>query len=126
MIHGPKVCADLKAQVLIDDSSENAIECSTALPVATRVLLFGDYEWNKRISGPGDGELVLFRHPINLTAITGAEEMSFDRRLALAGGREFWKKEKLEIPDGAPVDRVKDWSEVIRWITAARHEGRIL
>ncbi|KAJ7462802.1 hypothetical protein B0H11DRAFT_2054418 [Mycena galericulata] len=48
-----QVCADIKAQVLIDDSAENAIQCSTALS-PTRVLLFGNYEWNKRISGPGD------------------------------------------------------------------------
>ncbi|KAJ7139714.1 hypothetical protein C8R44DRAFT_765240 [Mycena epipterygia] len=104
-----QVCADLKAQVLIDDSAENAIQCSTALS-PTRVLLFGDYEWNKRISGPGDG----------------ADEMSFDRRLAADGGREFWKEETLAIPEGVPLERVKDWSEVVRWVKAARNEGRIL
>ncbi|KAJ6604220.1 hypothetical protein DFH09DRAFT_1442244 [Mycena vulgaris] len=104
-----QVCADLKAQVLIDDSAENAIQCSTASS-PTRVLLFGDYEWNKRISGPGDG----------------ADEMSFDRRLAAAGGREFWKEEELIVPEGVPLERVKDWSEVIRWVTAARREGKIM
>ncbi|KAJ7456574.1 hypothetical protein FB451DRAFT_1407269 [Mycena latifolia] len=55
-----QVCADLKAQVLIDDSAENAIQCSTASS-PTRVLLYGNYEWNKRISGPGDGESICFR-----------------------------------------------------------------
>ncbi|KAJ7124746.1 hypothetical protein C8R43DRAFT_1030621 [Mycena crocata] len=103
-----QICADLKAQVLIDDSSENAIECSTASP-PTRVLLFGDYEWNKRMSGPGDG----------------ADGMSFDRRLAAGGGREFWKEEALVIPEGVPIERVKDWSEVVRWVKAAREAGRI-
>ncbi|KAJ7802795.1 hypothetical protein B0H14DRAFT_2891179 [Mycena olivaceomarginata] len=72
------VCADLKAQVLIDDSAENAIQCSTASS-PTRVLLFGDYEWNKRISGPGDGR----------------------------GRDEFWKEDMLVIPDGVPLERVK-------------------
>ncbi|KAJ7293759.1 hypothetical protein C8J57DRAFT_1269922 [Mycena rebaudengoi] len=104
-----QVCADLKAQVLIDDSAENAIQCSTALS-PTQVLLFGDYEWNKRISGTGDG----------------ADEMSFDRRLAAASGKEFWKDETLIVPDGVPLFRVKDWSETVRWITTARMDGRIL
>ncbi|KAJ7283358.1 hypothetical protein C8J57DRAFT_1292269 [Mycena rebaudengoi] len=104
-----QVCADLKAQVLIDDSAENAMKCSTASS-PTRVLLFGDYEWNKRISGAGDG----------------ADEMCFDRRLAAAGGKEFWKDETLIVPDGVPLFRVKDWSETVRWIRTARMEGRIL
>ncbi|KAJ6626854.1 hypothetical protein B0H10DRAFT_2295792 [Mycena sp. CBHHK59/15] len=103
-----QVCADLEAQVLIDDSAENAIQCATASS-PTRVLLFGDYEWNKRISGPGDG----------------CDEMSFDKRLAAAGGREFWKEEGLVVPDGVPLERVKDWSEVVRWVKAAKSEGRI-
>ncbi|KAF7340026.1 Protein kinase domain-containing protein [Mycena venus] len=101
------VCADLKAQVLIDDSAENAIQCSTASS-PTRVLLFGDFEWNKRISGPGDG----------------ADEMSFDKRLVASGGKEFWKEDRLVIPDGVPIERVKDWSEVVRWVRTARQEVR--
>lgn len=40
------------------------------------VLLFGDYEWNKRISGPDD---------VN-------DERTFDQRLASENGREFWKQ----------------------------------
>ncbi|KAK0456416.1 hypothetical protein EV421DRAFT_1752347 [Armillaria borealis] len=95
-----QVCADLNAQILIDDSSENALQCATAIPVATRVLLFGDYEWNKRISGAGDA----------------SDDMSFDIRLKSHGGKEFWKEETVEIPEGAPLERVKDWSEVVRWV----------
>ncbi|KAJ6574629.1 hypothetical protein B0H19DRAFT_1124995 [Mycena capillaripes] len=104
-----QVCADLKAQVLIDDSAENAIQCSTD-PSPTRVLLFGEYEWNKRISGPQDG----------------SDEMSFDKRLAANDGKEFWNEDILVIPEGIPLERVKDWSEVIRWVKTARQEGRIL
>ncbi|KAK0245878.1 hypothetical protein EDD85DRAFT_802419 [Armillaria nabsnona] len=95
-----QVCADLNARILIDDSSENALQCATAIPVATRVLLFGDYEWNKRISGAGDG----------------SDDMSFDIRLKSHGGKEFWKEETVEVPEGAPLERVKDWSEVVRWV----------
>ncbi|KAJ7042672.1 hypothetical protein C8F04DRAFT_1076720 [Mycena alexandri] len=105
-----QVCADLKAQLLIDDSAENAIQCSTAIS-PTRVLLFGDYEWNKRISGGGNG---------------AEEMMSFDQRTAFCGGREFWKEETLVIPDGVPLERVKDWSGVVRWVKAARERGTIL
>ncbi|KAJ7630530.1 hypothetical protein FB45DRAFT_915794 [Roridomyces roridus] len=104
-----QVCADLKAQVLIDDSAENAIQCSTALS-PTRVLLFGDYAWNQRISKAGDGD----------------DSMSFDRRLAACGGKEFWKEESLMVPEGVPLERVKDWSEVVRWVENARKEGKIV
>lgn len=86
-----QVCTDLNAQLLIDDSSENALQCATASP-PTRVLLFGDYQWNQRVSKAEDQ----------------TEEMVFDTRLKAAGGREFWNDEKLEVPEGAPVSRVKD------------------
>ncbi|KAG7450155.1 uncharacterized protein BT62DRAFT_927464 [Guyanagaster necrorhizus] len=95
-----QVCADLNARILIDDSSENALQCATAIPIATRVLLFGDYEWNKRVSGPGDA----------------SDDMSFDIRLKALVGKEFWKEETVDIPEGAPLERVKDWSEVVRWV----------
>jgi hypothetical protein len=52
--------------------------------------------------------------------------MSFDKRLVACGGKEFWKEETLIIPEGVPLERVKDWSEVVRWIKTAREEGRIL
>jgi hypothetical protein len=94
-----QVCQDLHAQFLIDDSIENALSCATAKP-AIRTLLFGDYEWNQRMSGPWDHK----------------DEMSFEIRLEMEGGREFWKEEKTEIPAGVPVWRVKDWAEVLRWV----------
>ncbi|KAF8058263.1 hypothetical protein FPV67DRAFT_1524691 [Lyophyllum atratum] len=103
-----QVCTDLGAKVLIDDSAENALQCATSRQ-PTQVLLFGDYEWNKRISASGDAK----------------DEMAFDRRLEAEGGREFWKEETLEIPEGAPLCRVKDWSEVVRWVRDARSEGRL-
>jgi len=53
------------------------------------------------------------------------ECMSFDIRFAAEGGREFWKDEELEIPAGAPLERVRDWEEVISWIQQARLDGMI-
>jgi hypothetical protein len=63
------------------------------------VLLFGDYEWNKRISSPTDNR----------------DEMAFKEREKIEGG-EFWKKEKLEVPGGAPLCRVRNWEEVVEWV----------
>ena len=73
------------------------------------VLLFGDYEWNKRVCGPDDAH----------------DDKSFDIQLKAYDGKEFWKEETLSIPEGAQLWRVKDWSEVIRWIQQARGDGRI-
>ena len=93
-----QVCSDIGAKLLVDDSAENALQCATSkTPIP--VLLFGEYEWNKRICGPGDA----------------TDEMSFDRRFAASDGREFWKEETVTIPEG--VHRVKSWDEVVQWVT---------
>ncbi|KAG6892721.1 hypothetical protein C0992_012820, partial [Termitomyces sp. T32_za158] len=97
------VCADLKAVLLIDDSVENALQCAT-YKEPTHALLFGNYEWNKRVSGPQDAK----------------DEISFDRRLEAGGGREFWKDEITTTPEGVPLTRVKDWGEVVRWVQEAK------
>jgi hypothetical protein len=105
--HNKQVCADLGAKLLIDDSAENALDCATEKP-ATPVLLFGDYEWNKRISSPSDNR----------------DEMSFKEREKMEG-KDFWKDEKFEVPEGAPLYRVKDWREVVLWVKNARKEGKM-
>jgi len=92
-----QVCAEVNARLLVDDSAENAMQCVTASP-AVPVLLFGEYEWNKRLSSAEDTR----------------EEMTYEFRLAASGGQMFWESEQLEIPDGAPLWRVKDWTEVVR------------
>ncbi|KAM6498390.1 hypothetical protein JOM56_006338 [Amanita muscaria] len=94
-----QVCADIKARLLIDDSAENALQCATS-SAAVPVLLFGNYEWNKRLSNSHDTR----------------EEMTFDIRLAAEGGRRFWEHEGLEIPEGAPLWRVREWTDVVRWV----------
>ncbi|KAJ3853304.1 hypothetical protein EV368DRAFT_81697 [Lentinula lateritia] len=104
-----QVCADLKARLLIDDSSENALQVSTSSSAATPptpVLLFGHYEWNKRLSLHSDA----------------VDAMAFDTRLKIEGGREFWKYERFEdhIPEGAPLHRVRDWEEVVRFVKSVR------
>lgn len=54
-----------------------------------------------------------------------SDEMVFDRRLEAEGGREFWKEETVDVPAGAPLWRVKDWGEVIRWVKNAQSEGKM-
>ncbi|KAL0576799.1 hypothetical protein V5O48_005169 [Marasmius crinis-equi] len=108
-----QVCADLNAQLLIDDSSENALQVSTSTSRPTPVLLFGDYEWNSRLSSSSDA----------------VDTMVFDTRLLIEGGKEFWKddSEKFDnhVPEGAPLYRVKDWAAAVRWVKKAREEGRL-
>ncbi|KAH8835961.1 hypothetical protein DL96DRAFT_1455552 [Flagelloscypha sp. PMI_526] len=93
-----QVCKDLGAVLLIDDSAENATQCGK--DGSFKVLLFGDYPWNKRLSGPMDS----------------TESQTYDVRLQIEGGREFWKddEEKLVLPDG--VERVRDWGETVKWV----------
>jgi len=103
-----QVCLDLGAQLLIDDSLENALLCGHHPPIP--VLLFGDYEWNKRQSFSTDHR----------------DDMTFSRRLE-AEGPEFWKTDDLKdvYPDGARLWRVRDWGEAVRWVEKAREEGRL-
>jgi hypothetical protein len=97
----------LKAVLLIDDSAENAVSCAAAAkPVPT--LLFGDYEWNKRMCTPADA----------------TEDMTYDIRLKKEGN-EFWKKETVPIPEGKPLWRIRDWSEAVRWIKGRKEEGKL-
>ena len=74
------------------------------------MLLFGDYEWNKRQSFASDY----------------CDEMTFAHRHKKEGD-EFWKKDddKVAYPEGAPLRRVKDWGEVVRWVMQARKDGTL-
>ncbi|TFK30756.1 hypothetical protein FA15DRAFT_713399 [Coprinopsis marcescibilis] len=101
-----QVCNDLKAVLLIDDSAENALQCATAEePVP--VLLFGDYEWNQRVSSRDDTQA----------------DSTFAVRFEREGGREFWKDEKLEIPAGAPLWRAANWSSAVQFVKERRYLG---
>jgi hypothetical protein len=70
--------------------------------------LFGDYEWNKRISSPEDNR----------------DEMCFKAR-EKREGQGFWKDENLAVPEGAPLYRVKDWGEAVRWVENAKKAGKM-
>ena len=40
-------------------------------------------------------------------------------------GEGFWKDENLPVPEGAPLYRVKDWGEVVRWVENAKKAGKM-
>jgi hypothetical protein len=108
----------MNAQLLIDDSIEHALHCSSRCHASgtrpTPVLLFGDYEWNKRRS----------------LETEQTDEMSFEARAKAAGGREFWKDDEardrgLTEAAGIPIWRTKDWSAVVEWVKNAKEEGKL-
>ena len=67
---------------MIDDSSENALKCIQADPPVP-ILLFGDYQWNKRSC--------TYKHI--------KDEVSFEVRTKQEGGREWWHDDDITIPD---------------------------
>ncbi|KAH9891014.1 hypothetical protein C8Q73DRAFT_702559 [Cubamyces lactineus] len=102
------VCRKIGAKFIVDDSVENALKCVQADPPVP-VLLFGDYSWNQRAAHYGDVK----------------KEVSFEEKLKREGGREFWKEEKVVVPEGAPLTRVKSWDEVIQWVEKQKAEGKL-
>ncbi|KAG1787844.1 uncharacterized protein HD556DRAFT_932900 [Suillus plorans] len=106
-----EVCIDIGAELLIDDSMENALACAYHIPLdgVTKpppVLLFGSYEWNKRLSVASDE----------------CDDMVYEVRLQREGGK--FLEEDVERGDKAleqanthlSVRRARDWSEVVRYV----------
>jgi hypothetical protein len=80
--------------LLIDDLLETALAFGRT---ANRpILLFGDYEWNKRVDMGGP--------------------WTFDDKLALEGGKEWWKDDTISLRSEDKIWRVKDWAEVLEWL----------
>ncbi|KZV92123.1 hypothetical protein EXIGLDRAFT_675529 [Exidia glandulosa HHB12029] len=92
----PQLCHMLGASLLIDDSADNALACAAYRP-PVRVLLFGDYAWNRRLS------------PV----ATELDKLSFSARRALQADN-WWEKETVVLPPG--VWRVRDWADTLLWI----------
>ena len=93
-----QVCHNIGAQLLIDDSVENALACAGANPPVS-VLLFGDYQWNKRESKVDCPE----------------DHLGYDDRLKAEGGHEWWKDDLVDGKLPRSVNRVKNWKEVVSW-----------
>jgi hypothetical protein len=81
----------MHAVLLIDDLLETAL--CFGKDANHPVILFGDYKWNKRVD---DGD-----------------PWSFDDRLALEGGKEWWKDDTISLHSDDNIRRVKNWAEVL-------------
>ena len=89
------------ALFLVDDSGENALDASTAIP-PVRVLLFGKYPWNAVIPRPAHQDSMTYIEKERRGLLQDSEDM----RATLV--REGW------LPDG--VERVAEWEDVVRWV----------
>ncbi|CAE7192174.1 unnamed protein product [Rhizoctonia solani] len=100
------------AKALIDDSLPNALLCSKVAPI----LLFGDYQWNKRPSFDENArdrmsyserlrwEQVEAKHRAEKNGIA-VEESDWNK---------WWDRENLHVlPPG--ITRAKSWAHVIEW-----------
>lgn len=117
-----EVCIDIGAKLLIDDSVENAMACveyvtpSGAQGVPPSVLLFGSYEWNKRLSRRSTDE---------------RDEMAYANRVEAEGGNQFLERDvmlceqQVAAADSKLVNRVKDWSEAVKYVAAEKAVGRL-
>ena len=84
----------MQSVLLIDDSLETALAFGRN---ANRpVLLFGDYEWNRRVD-VGD-------------------PWTFDDKFALEGGKEWWKDDTIDLRGKDRIWRAQNWEEVLRWL----------
>jgi hypothetical protein len=80
--------------LLIDDLLETALAFGQN---ANRpVLLFGDYEWNKRV--------------------VAGDPWTFDEKLTLEGGNEWWKDDTIGLRSEDKIWRVQNWGEVLEWL----------
>ncbi|KZV69484.1 hypothetical protein PENSPDRAFT_580804 [Peniophora sp. CONT] len=86
-----EICSALNAVALIDDSLETALACNENAEF--QVLLFGQYEWNKRRDQGGP--------------------WSFDEKAIEMDGQQWWKEEDVDISTLKRVSRARDWDEVL-------------
>lgn len=89
-----QVCETIRSVLLIDDSMETAL--AFGRNTNRHILLFGDYEWNKRVDA--------------------GDSWTFDEKLALEGGKEWWKEDTISLCSEDSIWRVRNWEEVLQWL----------
>lgn len=142
------VCAGIGAQLLIDDSLENALLCTSPSPDSSTVKpsaatapsdpaspfpSFSLSNASTTTSSSAPTPTLLFGqfewNKRQSFSTDNRPEAAFDARLA-AEGPEFWKKDDVDIEakakEGLPLWRVRDWAEAVRWIGKAKKEGRLI
>ncbi|KAF9229611.1 hypothetical protein BS17DRAFT_771681 [Gyrodon lividus] len=110
-----EVCISIGAKLLIDDSMENAVACAYHVSSdgegdPPSVVLFGDYQWNKRLSLQEDER----------------DDMTYTRRVELSNEDISFLEEDVRRGDEALaqankkrvglVKRLKDWEEVVKYV----------
>lgn len=118
-----QVCMDIGTKILIDDSIENAMACvqHVAEPdggvAPPHVLLFGSYEWNRRLS----------RHSEE------RDDMVYAKRIEVEGDNQFLERDVIDCEEELRkansnkirIKRAQDWNEVIAHVEAERAAGRL-
>ncbi|KDN41922.1 hypothetical protein RSAG8_07139, partial [Rhizoctonia solani AG-8 WAC10335] len=113
------VLKTIGAKALIDDSLPNALLCCDVAPV----LLFGDYQWNRR---PSFDETA--RDRMSYSERQRWEQVEAKYRAEKNGvevkgsdWEEWWERDNLYIlPPG--INRASSWTQVIEWFKS--EEGR--
>src|SRR6266436_2297026 len=82
----------MQSILLIDDLLETAL--TFGRNADRPVLLFGDYEWNKRVDAGGP--------------------WTFDDKLALEGGNEWWKDDTIGLHSEDRIWMVRSWYNLHR------------
>ncbi|KIK99784.1 hypothetical protein PAXRUDRAFT_822400 [Paxillus rubicundulus Ve08.2h10] len=110
-----EVCISLGANLLIDDSMENAMACANHVScdgdgLPPPVVLFGNYQWNKRLSLPEEER----------------GDMTYTGRVELNNGDISFLEEDVRRGDEGlaqanekrpgVVRRLKDWEEVVSYV----------
>ncbi|KAG6335623.1 hypothetical protein ID866_3459 [Astraeus odoratus] len=117
-----RVCIDIGARLLVDDSVENAMECAKYVAQSDKgtppqVLLFGSYEWNRRLSQRSEEH----------------DDMAYANRVKGEGGNSFLERDIAHCTEALAevntkeilVKRVRDWGEVVTHVTIEKSAGRL-
>ncbi|KAH7340400.1 hypothetical protein B0J17DRAFT_715621 [Rhizoctonia solani] len=113
------VLKTIGAKALIDDSLPNALLCAEVVPI----LLFGDYQWNKRPSLDETAKdrmsYIERRRWEQVEAKYRAEKNQVE--LKESDWDEWWEQDNLDVlPSG--ITRANTWTAVVEWVESK--EGR--
>lgn len=77
-------------------------------PHPVTVLLYGKYNWNRRLTN--------IRNE--------SEELSHEEKNKVENGRKWWEDDEFELPQpGLQIHRTETWDEVVGWVRQAKTDG---
>ncbi|KZT36022.1 hypothetical protein SISSUDRAFT_1076617 [Sistotremastrum suecicum HHB10207 ss-3] len=93
------VCRSISALLIIDDCANHTFTCASASPVVPSIL-FGDYQWNQRLSVTEDDK----------------DFLSHDARTLIEGQPGWWEKDNLDsLPE--TMKRARSWPDAVQHIS---------